>query len=127
MDGITRTTKGINMTNDFATVSIEEYKILEKLRKEKEHEEYKYLHLLEKILNEGVQKDDRTGTGTKSIFGTQLQFDLTKSFPILTTKKVFWKGVVEELLWFIRGQTDSKILESKGVNIWKRKYYKRIS
>jgi thymidylate synthase len=98
--------------------SKEEQELIIKNRLEQQHEEYKYLHLLEKILNEGVIKEDRTGTGSKSIFGAQLKFDLSKSFPILTTKKVFWKGVVEELLWFIRGETDSKQLEAKGVKIW---------
>jgi thymidylate synthase len=105
--------------NDFNIVSNEEFALIEKLRKEKQHEEYKYLNLLQKILDEGTVKGDRTGTGTKSIYGTQLKFDLRNSLPVLTTKKVFWKGVVEELLWFIRGETDSKKLEAKGVNIWK--------
>jgi thymidylate synthase len=95
-----------------------ESRLLEKFRKENSHEEFKYLHLLENIMQNGVVKGDRTGTGTQSIFGTQIKFDLSKSFPILTTKKVFWKGVVEELLWFIRGETDSKLLEAKGVKIW---------
>ena len=104
--------------NDFNIVSNEEYAVVERLRKEKQHEEYKYLHLLQKILDEGSVKGDRTGVGTKSIYGTQLKFDLRNSLPVLTTKKVFWKGVVEELLWFIRGQTDSKLLEAKGVKIW---------
>lgn len=107
--------------SDFVAFPIdsEEYFIVSNHRLEKQHEEYKYLHLLERIMNEGVVKGDRTGTGTKSIFGTQISFDLSNSFPILTTKKVYWKGVVEELLWFIRGETDSKKLEAKGVNIWK--------
>jgi thymidylate synthase len=104
--------------SDFNIVSNEEFALVEKMRKEKQHEEYKYLHLLQKILDEGTVKGDRTGTGTKSIYGTQLKFDLRNSLPVLTTKKVFWKGVVEELLWFIRGQTDSKLLEAKGVKIW---------
>lgn len=95
-----------------------EIKHILNLRKEQEHEEYKYLHLMQNILDNGVEKSDRTGVGTKSIFGTQLKFNLSKSFPILTTKKVFWKGVVEELLWFIRGDTNSKHLEEKGVKIW---------
>lgn len=103
---------------DFSIVTSEEFALIEKLRKEKQHEEYKYLHLLQKILDEGSVKGDRTGTGTKSIYGTQLKFDLRNSIPVLTTKKVFWKGVVEELLWFIRGDTDSKKLEAKGVKIW---------
>lgn len=97
----------------------EEYQHIIDIRNEKSHEEYKYLNLLKRILDEGTVKTDRTGVGTKSIFGTQLKFNLSKSFPILTTKKVFWKGVVEELLWFIRGETDSKKLEAKGVKIWK--------
>jgi thymidylate synthase len=107
--------------SDFVAFPIdsEEYFIVSKHRLEKQHEEYKYLHLLERIMNEGVVKGDRTGTGTKSLFGTQLSFDVSNSFPILTTKKVFFKGIVEELLWFIRGDTDSKLLEAKGVNIWK--------
>lgn len=96
-----------------------ETKYIENSRLEAKNEEYKYLHLLDKILTEGTRKGDRTGTGTISIYGTQLKFDLSESFPILTTKKVYWKGVVEELLWFIRGETDSKLLEAKGVNIWK--------
>jgi thymidylate synthase len=107
--------------SDFITIASdsEEAKVLKKYSLEKAHEEYKYLHLLERILNEGVVKGDRTGTGTTSLFGTQLSFDVSNSFPILTTKKVFFKGIVEELLWFIRGDTDSKLLEAKGVNIWK--------
>lgn len=96
----------------------EEYHEIMWRRKEQTHEEYKYLRLLDTIIEKGTVKGDRTGTGTKSVFGTKLQFDLSQSFPILTTKKVFWKGVVEELLWFIRGETDSKKLEAKGVKIW---------
>lgn len=78
-----------------------------------------YIDLLKKILEDGQEKSDRTGVGTLSIFGHQMRFDLTKGFPLLTTKKMFWRGIVEELLWFIRGETNSKILEDKGVNIWK--------
>lgn len=104
---------------DFTVIIDEEEKqLIERYRQEKSHDEYKYLHLMEDILANGTEKSDRTGVGTKSIFGTALKFDLRKSFPILTTKKVFWKGVVEELLWFIRGDTDSKKLEEKGVKIW---------
>lgn len=100
-------------------ISDEEFSLIKRQRREKQHEEYKYLHLLQDIMEKGVEKSDRTGTGTKSLFGTQLSFDISNSFPILTTKKVFFRGVVEELLWFIRGETDSKKLEVKGVNIWK--------
>ncbi|XP_017883459.1 thymidylate synthase [Ceratina calcarata] len=88
-------------------------------RREKEHEEYQYLRLTEKIIREGAKKNDRTGVGTLSIFGTQMRFDLRDDvFPLLTTKRVFWKGVVEELLWFIRGSTNAKELSDKGVRIW---------
>src|SRR5579885_3208257 len=83
-------------------------------------EEAKYLHLLYKVLEEGEDKQDRTGIGTKSIFGSTLRFSLKdNTLPLLTTKKMFFKGVVEELLFFIRGETDTKKLEAKGVNIWK--------
>jgi thymidylate synthase len=82
-------------------------------------DEHGYLNLLQQILEEGVPCQDRTGVGTLSLFGTRLSFNLQNGFPLLTTKKMFWKGVVEELLWFIRGETDSKKLEAKGVNIWK--------
>ncbi|GJW89785.1 bifunctional dihydrofolate reductase-thymidylate synthase 1-like protein, partial [Tanacetum coccineum] len=72
------------------------------------HEEYLYLKLVEDIISNGALKGDRTGTGTLSKFGCQMRFNLRKSFPLLTTKKVFWRGVVEELLWFISGSTSAK-------------------
>lgn len=80
--------------------------------------ERSYLNLMQTILDSGHRKKNRTGIDTLSIFGSTLQFDLDK-FPLLTTKKMYWKGIVEELLWFIRGDTDSKLLEDKNVNIWK--------
>lgn len=84
------------------------------------NDEQKYLDLLEYILENGVEKEDRTGVGTFSTFGTQLRFSLKDNIvPCLTTKKMFIRGVVEELLFFIRGETDTKKLETKGVNIWK--------
>ena len=83
------------------------------------HDEEGYLNLLRKLLEEGISKDDRTGVGTLSLFGEQLKFNLDKQFPLLTTKKVFTKAIIHELLFFIRGQTDSKILEKENVNIWK--------
>ncbi|XP_014204874.1 thymidylate synthase isoform X3 [Copidosoma floridanum] len=89
------------------------------VKENQEHEEYQYLNLIEKIITKGDQKKDRTGVGTYSIFGTQMRFSLHDDvFPLLTTKRVFWRGVVEELLWFIRGSTNAKELSEKGVNIW---------
>lgn len=77
-----------------------------------------YQDLLRKVLSEGVQKEDRTGTGTTSLFGPQIEIDLKKGFPLLTTKRVFWKGVVEELLWFLRGEVYINSMQKKGVHIW---------
>jgi thymidylate synthase len=83
-------------------------------------EEKNYLNLLENILNTGSVKKDRTGVGTISIFGSQLKFSLENNkIPMLTSKKMFHRGVIEELLFFIRGDTNTKLLEEKGVNIWK--------
>ena len=67
---------------------------------------------------EGVQKNDRTGVGTVSLFGQTMRFNLEDSFPLLTTKKVFFRGVVEELLWFIRGETNGRTLLDKKIKIW---------
>ena len=77
-----------------------------------------YLDLLNRILTEGVEKCDRTGTGTKSIFGHQMRFNLEDGFPLLTTKKVFLRGIIEELLWFINGDTNKHTLQAKNVHIW---------
>ena len=82
-------------------------------------EEKQYLEQLKNILDNGFVTDDRTGVGTKSLFGRQMKFKLDSHFPLLTTKKMFTKGIIEELLWFLNGETNSKILEEKGVNIWK--------
>uniref|UniRef100_F7GTH5 Thymidylate synthase n=2 Tax=Cebidae TaxID=9498 RepID=F7GTH5_CALJA len=82
------------------------------------HGELQYLGQIEHILRCGVRKDDRTGTGTLSVFGMQARYSLRDEFPLLTTKRVFWKGVLEELLWFIKGSTNAKELSSKGVKIW---------
>jgi thymidylate synthase len=83
-------------------------------------EEQNYLDLLKEILENGVERQDRTGVGTKSIFGTRLKFSLADGkIPMITSKKMFARGVIEELLFFLRGETDTKKLEAKNVNIWK--------
>lgn len=84
----------------------------------KANQEQQYLDLIREIIETGNEKRDRTGVGTRSLFGRTMRFDISQTFPLLTTKKVFWKGVVEELLWFLRGSTYGKELSNKGVHIW---------
>eukprot|EP00884_Botryococcus_braunii_P018165 jgi/Botrbrau1/5031/Bobra.0396s0044.1 len=94
------------------------------------HEEYQYLDLVDDVIRTGCRREDRTGTGTFSKFGCQMRFNLRHSFPLLTTKRVFWRGVAEELLWFIGGETNARKLSDKGVKIWdgngSREYLDRI-
>ncbi len=82
------------------------------------HEELQYLELVREIIEHGVVREDRTGVGTKALFGKQMRYNLRETFPLLTTKRVFWRGVAEELLWFIKGCTDGRELSEKGIKIW---------
>lgn len=87
--------------------------------KEEKHEELQYLDLVRKIIEQGNSRGDRTGTGTKSIFGAQMRYSLRDgAFPLLTTKRVFYRGIAEELFWFIRGSTSAAELQEKNVRIW---------
>ena len=86
--------------------------------------EHQYLNLLKDILDNGVLKKDRTGTGTISVFGRQIRHKMSEGFPLLTTKKIQWKSIVTELLWFLRGDTNIKYLVDNGCNIWNGDAYK---
>ena len=83
-----------------------------------DHPEWQYLNLLRDILDNGVRRDDRTGTGTLGVFGRQIRFDLSKGFPLLTTKKLHTRSIFIELLWFLRGETNIGWLKENGVGIW---------
>ena len=86
--------------------------------------EHQYLKLLQDILDNGVEKKDRTGTGTRSVFGRQIRHKMSDGFPLLTTKKMAWKSIVTELIWFLRGDTNIKYLVDNGCNIWNGDAYK---
>ena len=83
-----------------------------------QHPEQQYLDLLADILAHGAERSDRTGTGTKGVFGRQIRFDLEQGFPLLTTKKLHFKSILVELLWFLRGDTNIRWLKARGVSIW---------
>ena len=82
------------------------------------HGEMQYLEIIDDVIKNGKYKDDRTGTGIYTKFGCQMKFDLSESFPVLTTKDVFWRGLAEELNWFIQGHTNAKLLSDKKIKIW---------
>ena len=87
------------------------------LNPSKQHDGYEYLNLVRRIIDTGKIKQNRTGTGTKSIFGVQMRFNLRQAFPLLTTKRVFWRGLAEKLLWFIKGRTNANELRDRNVKI----------
>src|SRR4029077_14667913 len=87
-------------------------------RRDQEAEVKQYLELLRRVKEEGVDRPDRTGVGTRGIFGHQMRFDLREGFPLVTTKKVHLKSIVHELLWFVRGETNVESLKAAGVSIW---------
>ena len=95
-----------------------EFRIYKKLYNDKKHEEYQYLEHIQDILDTTDIYGDRTGVGIKSKFGIHMTYDISKHIPLLTTKKVFSRGIIEELLWFLRGETDNKLLQEKNVHIW---------
>jgi dihydrofolate reductase/thymidylate synthase len=99
----------------FTSSSGLQYKYLTYIRK---HQEYQYHDLLKTILHQGIERSDRTNVGTKSLFGLQMRFDLSKEFPLLTTKRVPFKTVIKELLWIINGDTNAKHLQEQNVRIW---------
>ncbi|XP_064634302.1 thymidylate synthase-like [Lineus longissimus] len=106
------------VTTEKGTNGVTEAKIA-KLMPVKRHDEYQYLDAIQHILDHGARKEDRTGTGTLSVFGQQARYSLRDDvFPLLTTKRVFYRGLAEELLWFIRGSTNAQDLKDKNVHIW---------
>jgi dihydrofolate reductase/thymidylate synthase len=110
--------KIVRNSEKFETKSGIKYRFIDYLKSDKKLNEMVYLNHCKEILDKGTERTDRTGTGTVSIFGSQIRFDISESYPLLTTKFVSHKNIIEELLWILRGDTDVKILEDRGVKIW---------
>jgi dihydrofolate reductase/thymidylate synthase len=105
--------------SDFNVVTDEEFAIIQRSRKEKQHEEYQYLHLVEDVIRSGYTQNDRTGVGTLTKIGAQMKFSLrNNTIPVYTTRRTFFRGAVEELLWILRGETDITCLQDKNIHIW---------
>jgi len=111
------------MVNTLTDYNVTRSKVLEK-KNIVMNIEHDYLRLLKDVLDNGKEKEDRTGTGTISVFGRQIRHDMSKGFPLLTTKKMYWKGIVTELLWFLRGDTNIKYLVDNDCHIWDGDAYK---
>lgn len=112
------------LTDKYKLINVEQSKMHKELeyriyeRTNKIHEEYQYLEMIDNIIKNGQICSDRTGVGTKSIWGAQMTYDISENFPLLTTKKTFLRIIIEELLWFLRGSTNNKELNDKNVHIW---------
>ena len=109
---------------EFGDDVIDEIKRLQDLLEEESSIDRQYQALLKDILDNGVEKKDRTGTGTLSVFGRQIRHKMSDGFPVLTTKKMAWKTMVTELLWFLRGDTNIKYLVDNNTSIWNGDAYK---
>jgi thymidylate synthase len=111
--------KGQNLTRDQqGAEAVLKYRILYYNLSNEPHQEHHYTGLIKNILNHGNDRSDRTGTGTRSLFGTGLKFDISRTIPLMTTRKTPFKMIIQELLWMTSGDTDAKILQNKGVHIW---------
>jgi thymidylate synthase len=113
------------MVNTLTDYNVTRSKVLEK-KNIVMNIEHDYLKLLKDVLENGKEKEDRTGTGTISVFGRQIRHDMSRGFPLLTTKKMYWKGIVTELLWFLRGDTNIKFLVDNDCHIWDGDAYKNF-
>ena len=116
-----RISKVLNKVDDidkFTGKNIQLQTVIYEKNGETIHDEYQYLNLIHSVLSLKDIREDRTGVGIKSLFGVQMRYDISESFPLLTTKTTYLKGIIHELLWFLRGETDTKLLKEKGVHIW---------